>query len=138
MWCGNEKVQVKCSSFQLSRTAHGGWVGGSFYWWGALGFGSQWTHSACHSAPTSRPSPGDTVLAEAAQALYLAPNMVFPLFTFPTDALCFSDINDLSFHSRALESTIFQNPIYLSLPACYTQRKTQPTATTTTPQLTFA
>ena len=47
----------------------------------SLTFSSQWTHSACHSAPISHPSP---VLAEAAQALYLAPHMVFPLITFST------------------------------------------------------
>ena len=85
-WCGNEKVQVKCSSLQLSRTAHDGCVcmcvlGGPSVGGESLTFSSQWTHSACHSAPISHPSP---VLAEAAQALYLAPHMVFPLITFST------------------------------------------------------
>ena len=49
----------------------------------SLTFSSQWTHSACHSAPILHPSPGETVLAEAAQALNLPPNTVF-LITFST------------------------------------------------------
>ena len=84
VWCGNEKIQVKCSSFQLSRTAHVGvCVGGPSVGGESLTFSSQWTHSTCHSAPISHPSPGETVLAEAAQALNLAPNTVF-LITFST------------------------------------------------------